>query len=186
MSIAVSEIRAYPADRLIPSPNQGTRTHRFISLIVLHGTGTHPGENPENAMADPAHKAAAHLHFRRDGSVTRMVGDRRRAWHAGDSSWPGVGDVNSESLGWEIENDNRGEPYTGRAVRAGGRRAPALPAAGARAQRGRIARGRSARPEDGPGRLGLGAHVAPLRRRDRGPRDRPSPRPPDPATPSPW
>ena len=63
-------------------------------------------------MANPEAGVSAHLHIRRDGSITRMVGDRRRAWHAGDSSWPGVGDVNSESLGWEIGNDNDGEPYS--------------------------------------------------------------------------
>lgn len=112
MSIPVSEIREYPADRERPSPNHGPRTARHVSLIVLHATASSTDESAENAMANPAHKAAAHLHIRRDGSITRQVGDSRRAWHAGRSSWPGIGDVNSESLGWEIGNDNRGEPYT--------------------------------------------------------------------------
>lgn len=111
MSIPVGEIRPYPPDRNVPSPNHGNRTGRHISLIVLHATaGSDAGS--EAWMANPDSNVSAHLHIRRDGSVTRMVSDTRRAWHAGRSSWPGIGDVNSESLGWEIGNDNAGEEYT--------------------------------------------------------------------------
>lgn len=113
MSIPVSDIRPYRADRRRSSPNHGARNAQNIKLLVLHATAAATDTSAENAMANSAHEAAAHLNVRRDGSTTRMVDDTRRAWHAGASSWPGVGDVNSESLGVEIGNRNDGiEPYT--------------------------------------------------------------------------
>ena len=64
-------------------------------------------------MCDTASQVSAHLHVRRDGHVTRLVDDDRRAWHAGASMWQGLGEVNDFSLGWEIANRNDGrEPYT--------------------------------------------------------------------------
>ena len=40
-----------------------------------------------------------------DGTITRLVPDDKRAWHAGASHWRGVTDVNSASIGIEIVND---------------------------------------------------------------------------------
>lgn len=108
------EIVSFEADRVIRSPNHGARSGLPISLIILHATADGGSEKGAEAwMSNPTSQASAHLHVRRDGSVTRMVDDRRRAWHAGVSAWPGIRDVNSESLGWEIANRNDGkEPYT--------------------------------------------------------------------------
>lgn len=98
------------ADRLIRSPNHGARSGLGISLIILHATADNGNElGAEAWMCNPTSQASAHLHIRRDGSVTRHVDDKRRAWHAGVSSWPGIGDVNSESLGWEFANRNDGK-----------------------------------------------------------------------------
>lgn len=113
-------ISPYPADRLIRSPNHGARSGLPISLIILHGTADGGSEKgAESWMQNPKSEASCHLHFRRDGSITRLVDDKRRAWHAGVSSWPGILDVNSESLGWEIANREDGkEPFTAAQYRA--------------------------------------------------------------------
>ena len=42
-----------------------------------------------------------------DGTVCQMVDEAARAWHAGAGEWQGQGDVNSRSIG--IELDNRGD-----------------------------------------------------------------------------
>ena len=112
LMIYISDIHPLPADRVIPSPNHGRRpTGAYARLIVLHATaGSDAGA--ESWMTDARSGVSAHLHFRRDGTVTRHVSDTSRAWHAGRSTWPGVDDVNDASLGWEIGNDNAGEPYT--------------------------------------------------------------------------
>jgi len=112
--IPLARLRPAPADRLLLSPNRGSRGGAPIRLIVLHATADGGNEAGAEAwMRKPEAQASAHLHIRRDGSVTRLVEDADRAWHAGRSEWPGIGDVNSESLGWEIanRNDDR-EPYT--------------------------------------------------------------------------
>lgn len=112
--IAVNRIDEARCDFQRFSPNHGSRAGPGIKLIVLHATADRGNElGAEEWMCSTKSQASAHLHIRRNGSVTRMVDDSRRAWHAGVSSWPGIIDINSESLGWEIANKNDGkEPFT--------------------------------------------------------------------------
>lgn len=112
--IPLSRLRPFATDRERLSPNHGSRGGHGISLIVLHATAG-SDEGAENWMVTSrgAPAVSAHLHIRRDGSSTRLVPDDRRAWHAGRSEWPGIEDVNSQSIGIEIGNRNDGqEPYT--------------------------------------------------------------------------
>ena len=53
----------------------------------------------------------------RDGTLFYLVDELSRAWHAGDSSWGGGRDLNSASIGIEIDNDGE-EPYTEEQVQA--------------------------------------------------------------------
>ena len=112
--IPLSRLTPAPADRVVSSPNHGARGTSRIALIVLHATADGGNEQGAEAwLANPESDASCHLLIRRDGSITRMVPDSRRAWHAGRSEWPGVADVNDASLGWEIANRNDGrEEYT--------------------------------------------------------------------------
>jgi N-acetylmuramoyl-L-alanine amidase len=91
-----------------PSPNFGARRDGFSpSLIVLHYTAM---ENAAAALArlcDPAAEVSAHYLIGADGTLWQMVDEAARAWHAGAGSWAGCGDVNSRSIG--IELDNRGD-----------------------------------------------------------------------------
>lgn len=112
--IRSDRIIPFPADRLKRSPNHGKRAYGQIDAIVLHATADGGHEfGAENWMANPKSQVSAHLHIRRDGSVTRHVSDDRAAWHAGKSEWAGRTGLNEWSLGWEIANRNDGkEPYT--------------------------------------------------------------------------
>jgi N-acetylmuramoyl-L-alanine amidase len=75
--------------------------------VVLHATADRGGElSAESWMCNPAAGVSAHLHFRRDGTIVRLVPDSRRAWHAGRSWWKDLPSVNDFSLGWEIANRN--------------------------------------------------------------------------------
>lgn len=117
--IPLLELRPFVADRERPSPNFNARKGSGgIRYIILHATAG-SDEGAESWMENPVSKVSAHLHIRRDGSITRCVDDTARAWHAGIARWEGRTDLNSDSLGWEIGNRNDGkEPYTDAQYRA--------------------------------------------------------------------
>ena len=86
-----------------PSPNHDERLAP-VSMIVLHYTGMQDAESALARLRDPAAKVSAHYLVAEDGTTFRMVDEDRRAWHAGQSHWRGVTDVNSASVGIEIVN----------------------------------------------------------------------------------
>lgn len=110
--IKVADVQPWAAARFLRSPHFNDRSSGHIHGVVLHHTAG-SDDGAESWMANPASKVSCHLHFRRDGSTTRMVIDNRRAWHTGNSVWRSIQDVNSITLGWEIGNWGNGvEPYT--------------------------------------------------------------------------
>lgn len=56
-------------------------------------------------LCDPASEVSAHYLICAQGRVTQMVDENMRAWHAGAGNWNGQGDVNSRSIGIELDND---------------------------------------------------------------------------------
>ena len=87
------------------SPNFGPRRDgRKADMIVLHYTGMESGEAAERWLCDPASEVSSHYIVHEDGRIVQMVREADRAWHAGKSSWRGVSDVNSCSIGIEIAN----------------------------------------------------------------------------------
>ncbi len=88
---------------LRPSPNHNER-RLPVTMVVLHYTGMESAEAALARLADPAAQVSAHYVIDEDGTVIAMVPEDRRAWHAGVSSWRGVTDVNSASIGIEIVN----------------------------------------------------------------------------------
>ena len=55
-------------------------------------------------LCDPASEVSAHYLVTRDGQDIQMVADAQRAWHAGAGEWQGRADVNSRSIGIELDN----------------------------------------------------------------------------------
>ncbi|WP_106639202.1 N-acetylmuramoyl-L-alanine amidase [Allosphingosinicella vermicomposti] len=86
-----------------PSPNFGERALP-VSMIVLHYTGMETGEAAIERLTDPEAGVSAHYVIKEDGTILRMVTEDKRAWHAGNSFWRGITDVNSASVGIEIVN----------------------------------------------------------------------------------
>lgn len=67
-------------------------------------------EGALRALCDPEREVSAHYLISRTGTIYQLVDEDRRAWHAGAGAWAGVTDVNSRSIG--IELDNTGfEPF---------------------------------------------------------------------------
>lgn len=73
-------------------------------MVVLHYTVLDLAASLER-LCDPAAEVSCHWVVDRDGVVTGLVDEGRRAWHAGRSRWGGVRDVNARSVGIELVND---------------------------------------------------------------------------------
>lgn len=95
----------HPGAEVRVSPNFGPRTNGARpDMIVLHYTGMETGAAAEARLCDPASEVSSHYLVHEDGRVVQMVRESDRAWHAGKSSWRGVTDINSRSVGIEIVN----------------------------------------------------------------------------------
>ena len=86
-----------------PSPNWNARALP-VSMVVLHYTGMRTAAEALDRLTDAGAKVSAHYLIDEDGTVTRIVDEDRRAWHAGASFWRGITDVNSASIGIELVN----------------------------------------------------------------------------------
>jgi N-acetylmuramoyl-L-alanine amidase len=93
------------AHRIVASPNHGERIGPDKPLLlILHYTGMPDGPMALRRLADPAAEVSCHYFVTEDGEIIQMVPESRRAWHAGNSVWEGVTDINSHSIGIEIVN----------------------------------------------------------------------------------
>jgi N-acetylmuramoyl-L-alanine amidase len=87
-----------------PSPNHDSREGQGADILLLHYTGMKTGAEAIARLCDPAAKVSAHYVIEEDGRVFHLVSEDRRAWHAGVSTWHGIGNVNARSIGIEIVN----------------------------------------------------------------------------------
>lgn len=98
--------------RLHPSQNFGPRKNGLRpSILLLHYTGMASCEKAIDWLSRPESGVSCHYVVDVDGTITQMVAEEKRAWHAGVSSWQGERDVNSASIGIEIHNPGHGEDY---------------------------------------------------------------------------
>jgi len=86
-----------------PSPNFNER-QLPVSMVVLHYTGMQTAQAALARLTDPAAEVSAHYLIDEDGTIHRLVAEDKRAWHAGQSHWRGITDVNSASIGIELVN----------------------------------------------------------------------------------
>jgi N-acetylmuramoyl-L-alanine amidase len=91
-----------------PSPSFEERRPSFV---VLHHTTNDDAEGALETLTNPAAKVSAHYLIGRDGRIVYLVDERARAWHAGISYWGGNRDINSASIGIELDNNGR-EPFS--------------------------------------------------------------------------
>ncbi len=91
-----------------PSPNFGPRRDGLKPvLIVLHYTAMESASAALERLCDPGPEVSAHYLIGGNGVLWQLVREEDRAWHAGAGEWHGQTDINSRSIG--IELDNRGD-----------------------------------------------------------------------------
>lgn len=86
------------------SPNHDARRAR---VIVLHHTEMESAQAALHTLQtrNSGGPVSAHYLVGADGRLYQLVPESERAWHAGASRWNGIGDLNSDSIGIEIDND---------------------------------------------------------------------------------
>ena len=77
---------------------------------MLHHTSNDAARDALRTLTDPAREVSAHYVVGRDGALYQLVDERHRAWHAGVSRWGAITDLNSVSIGIELDNNGR-EPF---------------------------------------------------------------------------
>jgi N-acetylmuramoyl-L-alanine amidase len=70
-------------------------------LLIVHSTDMPTDTSLEMLTRNPR-EVSVHYMICPKGSVYRMVGEDKRAWHAGKSFWRGASDINSASIGIEL------------------------------------------------------------------------------------
>jgi N-acetylmuramoyl-L-alanine amidase len=89
----------------MPSPNFGPRRDGARpDLVVIHYTGMAACAEARARLCDPVAEVSAHWLVDTDGTAEQLVDEGMRAWHAGAGAWGGVTDVNSRSIGIELQN----------------------------------------------------------------------------------
>lgn len=84
---------------------------RKPNFIIIHHTAQDSLQKTLRTFTSLKTKVSAHYVISRDGKVVHMLNDYLRAWHAGNSSWGKDTDINSSSLGIELDN-NGSEPFS--------------------------------------------------------------------------
>lgn len=85
-----------------PNLNAGTIAAKFL---VFHYTACSFAAARAAFMRKVgAGRVSAHLLVDTDGSVIQFVPFNKRAWHAGESFWAGMTDMNTHSIGVEVVN----------------------------------------------------------------------------------
>ena len=94
-----------------PSPNFNARKGGMVArYVIIHFTAMDSADDACERLCDPQFEVSAHYLIGKDGAVVQMVEENDRAWHAGTSYWQGITDMNSASIGIELDN-NGGRPF---------------------------------------------------------------------------
>lgn len=83
---------------------------RKPNYVIIHHTAQHSTEQTLKTFTLTKTQVSAHYVIGRDGQVYHMLSDYLRAWHGGVARWGGITDINSVSIGIELDNDGA-EPF---------------------------------------------------------------------------
>lgn len=83
---------------------------RKPNIVVIHHTAQNSCDQTLKTFTLPRTQVSAHYVICKDGTIHHMLNDYLRAWHAGVGSWGNINDVNSSSIGIELDN-NGSEPF---------------------------------------------------------------------------
>ena len=75
-----------------------------IKYIILHYTAIKSDYKAIQHLIDKKNKVSSHFLINKKGKIFSLLDIKKRAWHAGQSFWKGDEDINSNSIGIELDN----------------------------------------------------------------------------------
>ena len=85
------------------SPNFNDRKSYNIELIIIHYTALSSVSKSIKHLCSKKNKVSSHYLISQKGEIYSLVSEKKRAWHAGQSYWKGKRDINSISIGIELD-----------------------------------------------------------------------------------
>jgi N-acetylmuramoyl-L-alanine amidase len=90
------------AEKWVGTTNFDLRKPNFV---VIHHTAQNSCEQTLRTFTMVKTKVSAHYVICKDGTIHHMLNDYMRAWHGGISKWGNNSDLNSSSIGIELDNN---------------------------------------------------------------------------------
>lgn len=101
--------QAPPTDSLSQAINPWVGTTNFNmrkpNFVIIHHTAQNSCDQTLKTFTTPKTGVSAHYVICKDGSLHHMLNDYLRAWHGGVAKWGANTDINSSSIGIEIDNN---------------------------------------------------------------------------------
>ena len=91
------------------SPNYNSRNNAQIKLIIIHYTALRNIDDAISYLCKKEKKVSSHYLISQNGSIFNLVNDKFRAWHAGCAFWQEITDINSISIGIELDYSPNGK-----------------------------------------------------------------------------
>ena len=79
------------------------RKSKQIKFIIFHYTGMKSEKKAIQRLTNIKSKVSSHYLISKKGQIYNLVSEKNRAWHAGKSYWKGYKDINSSSIGIELD-----------------------------------------------------------------------------------
>ena len=109
------------ADSVVFSENSGPAAGSWVgtvnfnlrkpNYVIIHHTAQDSLEQTLHTFTVTHTQVSAHYVIGREGEVYQLLNDYLRGWHAGVGKWGNITDLNSVSLGIELDNNGR-EPFS--------------------------------------------------------------------------
>jgi N-acetylmuramoyl-L-alanine amidase len=110
---SISKIGSTPLTNGVSTQWVGTVNFnlRKPSFVIIHHTAQDSIEQTISTFTKVKTQVSAHYVISENGKVVQMLNDYLRAWHAGNATWGKNTDLNSSSIGIELDN-NGFEPFS--------------------------------------------------------------------------
>ena len=85
------------------SPNYNKRESKKIKYLIIHYTALKNCSESLKYLCNKSKKVSSHYLISQQGDIYNLVSEKMRAWHAGISCWKNETDINSTSIGIELD-----------------------------------------------------------------------------------